>query len=81
VFSLFKPSHNEHGGMRGGAVHIQEIEKARNSSEYPASGMPPKQKKSAAQKELVCWPIYRVSVIETVFFFPYSSLRTMSMEA
>ncbi len=23
VISLFKPSHNEHGGMRGGAVHIE----------------------------------------------------------
>jgi hypothetical protein len=36
--------------MRGGAVHIQEIEKARNSSDYPASGMPPKQNKGAAQR-------------------------------
>ncbi len=49
LFSLFKLSHNEHGGMRGGAVHIQESEKARNSSDYPASGMPPKQKKGTAQ--------------------------------
>ncbi len=50
LFSLVKPWHNEHGGMRGGAVHIQEIEKARNSSDYPASGMPPKQNKGAAQR-------------------------------
>jgi hypothetical protein len=50
VISLFKPSHNEHGGMRGGAVHIQQSEKVRNSSDYPASGMTPKQKKGAAQR-------------------------------
>jgi len=35
--------------MRGGAVHMQESEKARNSSDYPASSMPPKQKQGAAQ--------------------------------
>ncbi len=86
VFSLFKPSHNEHGGMRGGAVHIQEIEKARNSSDYPASGMPPKQKKSAAQRRSTnippprtrqkinytrCWR-YAFCCTSAACFFPYS---------
>ncbi len=83
LFSLFKPSHNEHGGMRGGAVHI-ESEKARNLSDYPASCMPPKQKKGPAQRRSTNIPpprtrqnkytrwSYAFFLTSEEFLFPYS---------